>query len=453
MKKQTLKWSPSKSVSANGEVWGAKLTRGALSSAVVQASASAVALLLGIILARVLGPDGYGIYAYSYAILSLVLVVAEGGVPTLLMREVAAAQARARWGVLRGAIRRGQQFVGVVSMIVMAIGFSGLSLNHNALAPETLLTMSIMLLVVPGAAYAKTVAHALRGLNKIVIGQVLELLLRPLIVVFFVIAMLFFLPDILQPSVVMAGQLASVVVISVVSIILLKRSIPMPARGVQPEFSSGEWFKSSMRFVLIGGALAINSQTDIVMLGWFASADIVGNYRVAVQAAVLVVFPLTSVAAAAAPAMSKLNAKGELESLKDIVRKSTRAIAMPASIIAAVLIFQGDTVISSIFGTAYTSAAPPLAVLAIGQLVVAVLGISGPLLSMSGFERQITYSILVGAISNMILNLLLIPHWGEMGAAVATAITLSGWSIYLVWFSFSRMNITVLSVVGLNKHK
>ncbi|MBD3756183.1 MAG: oligosaccharide flippase family protein, partial [Gammaproteobacteria bacterium] len=123
----------------SGELRGnglrARLVRSALGSAGVQAANRAIALVLGVVLARSLGPDGYGVYAFAFALMSLLMVAAEAGVPTLLMREVAAAEGSGDWGLLRGALQRGVQFVGLVSLTIAVSGLVVLVLFADRVAP------------------------------------------------------------------------------------------------------------------------------------------------------------------------------------------------------------------------------------------------------------------------------------------------------------------------------
>ena len=68
-----------------------------------------------------LGADGYGVYAYVFALLTLLLVPAELGMPVLLVREIAATESRQDWPHLRGIFLRAIQIVLVVATFLAII--------------------------------------------------------------------------------------------------------------------------------------------------------------------------------------------------------------------------------------------------------------------------------------------------------------------------------------------
>jgi O-antigen/teichoic acid export membrane protein len=275
-----------------------------------------LALALGIILARTLGADGYGVYAYAFAIMSLLMVAAEAGVPTLLMREVAAAQGREEWGVLRGALQRAGQLVALTSMFVSLAGLLVLWWFAEKLELTTLYTTGLMLLVLPVAALSKTLEHAMRGLHRVVIGMSVEMLLRPLLVLVFVAALFLIWPNLREPQYAMASQLTAATLVLLVGMIVLRRFTPLASKQTQAEYRSKVWLKSALPFTLIGGAGIINNQTDIIMLGWFRPSDEVGIYRVATQGAILVAFSLQVGSAVVAPHFARLYSKGDKERLQ-----------------------------------------------------------------------------------------------------------------------------------------
>ena len=101
---------------------------------------------------------------------------------------------------------------------------------------------------------------------------------------------------------------------------------------------------------------------------------------------------------------------------------SARLILFAAIPVAGVLILFGDTLAVLVFGEAFTASYGPMVILVVGELVGASFGSIGFLLYMSNKE-QIALRVLAGcALVNVILNAIMIPLFGMLGAAIATAI-------------------------------
>lgn len=409
----------------------ARLIRGGLGSAGIQVLNRVLTLALGIVLARGLGVEGYGTYAYAFAIMSLLMVVAEAGVPRLLLREVAAAHGQKRWGLLRGALIRAGQFVLLASVSVSVVGLLVLLAIADRLSAAQFYTTLLMLLVLPLAALTKTIASAMRGLHRVVVGQSVDMLLRPLLVLAGVGSIFLLAPALRQPQYAMAAQLAAAGVVLLVGGWILSRYLPTASRFEPVEYRSRQWLKSALPFTLIGGAGIINNQADIIMLGWFGSAAEVGIYRVAVQGATLVAFGLLSANAVIAPHFARLYAQGETEKLQRLVTASARVVLLATLPLALGLVFAGDTIVTWVFGAEFAASHLPLAILALGQLGNAAFGSVGLLLNMTGNENQVARIVLQTALLNVVLNSLLIPFYGMSGAAVASTISLLIWNALL----------------------
>lgn len=80
-------------------------------------------------------------------------------------------------------------------------------------------------------------------------------------------------------------------------------------------------------------------------------------------------------------------------------------------------------------------------VLSIGQLINVSFGPVGQLAIHTGHEKGTAVVIGVGAMINVILNVLLIPQWGMFGAAIATAVSLTAWNLLLTIFIYMRTGI------------
>jgi O-antigen/teichoic acid export membrane protein len=100
------------------------------------------------------------------------------------------------------------------------------------------------------------------------------------------------------------------------------------------------------------------------------------------------------------------------------------------------VLFLGPFLIG-IFGVENPVAAYPwLILLAFGQLTNAFAGPVMNILNMTGYEKSARNTMLVTAILNVILNVLLIPQFGPLGAAIATTITMIGWNLWAALLVF-----------------
>ena len=155
------------------------LLRCILGSGALRVSFTLLNLGLAIVLARALGPEGYGIYAYTYALVSIIAIPAQSGLPTLVVREVANYHQKEEWGFLRGILRYSNKVVLILSAILL-IGSALVALifveSINSVQFET---FSWALLLIPLVALGKIRDGALRGLNKVVQGQIAEMLVLP----------------------------------------------------------------------------------------------------------------------------------------------------------------------------------------------------------------------------------------------------------------------------------
>ena len=76
-------------------------------SAVLRGAGSAASFLLGVQLARFLMPEGFGLYAIVIAFAQMMCVVAQAGLPTLAVREIAIGIQSRDWSLIRGMVSTG----------------------------------------------------------------------------------------------------------------------------------------------------------------------------------------------------------------------------------------------------------------------------------------------------------------------------------------------------------
>lgn len=429
-----------------GEWFRSHLVRDSIASIALKVFYTGATLVTTIILARILGPEGYGIYAYAFALITLLSIPAQFGLPTLLVRNVAAYRVREQWGLMRGLLLRANQAVLLLSLVlVLTAGLVAYTLA-GCFGVSQLTTFAWALVLLPLIALGNLRGATLRGLHRVISGQLPEQFLRPGLFVVFLLAIP--LSGIgATPSLAMALHALAAFMAFAVGAWLLFRALPVQAKAVPAEYETGVWWRSVLPLGFLAGMQIVNDQTDIVMLGVFASAADVGVYRVAVQGSHLVMFTLAAVNMVLGPNIARLYTQGECEQLQRIVTWSARVILFTALPVAGAFIFFGEPILALVFGDEYMRGYTSLVILCVGQLFNAGAGSVGLLLNMTGYERDTAAGVAVAAVCNVILNLTLIPAFGMEGAATATAISLAVWNVILVRRAYQRVGIVSIGFV------
>jgi len=419
---------------SRGDGLRAQLLRGGMGSIAIKILATGLSFLVAVVLARLLGPEGYGIYAYTFALISLLAIPAQFGLPNLVVRETAKAHANEDWGLMSGIWRWANTAAGILSLAfalvagVLAWAFS------DRFTEVQVATFVWALLLLPLIVLGNLHGAALRGLRRVVAGQLPEFVLRRGFFILFVLAVvLLWAPNELTAANAMALNASAAAVSFGIGAWLLHRVRPPETRAAtQPVYQTHAWFRAVLPLALLSGMQMINQHTDILMLGMFRTAEDVGIYRVVVQGGVLVVFGLQAVNLVVAPHFARLHSLGDKVTLQRLATLSARAslaIALPAVL---AFVFYGEAILHWVFGSAFAAGHTALAIIALGQLVNAGIGPVGFLLNMTGHERDTARGVAIAAGCNVILNLILIPPLGMNGAALATALTLCIWN-GLLW--------------------
>lgn len=417
----------------SGEGLRAHLVRGAGGSVAIAGSAQILSLGSAIILARVLGPSNYGIYAFALASVELLQIPASFGVDQLLAREIAANEASGRWGLARGLLWRSVQLVSFSTIFVAAVTLVVLWMLKLHVSQEARLTLSVAVGFLVVNAYGRVASSTLLGLRRVIIAQVPMGVGRPALFLAGVVGVWWAAGGDLDPQVAMGVNVAAGALMLAVLTVISGRAFYSRSAGATPTFETRRWLASAFPFALMGGLAVINSRTDLVMLGMLASAHDVGVYRVAVSGAALIPMVLGAVNMAVGPTMSALYSIGDRSRLARIVRLTGLAGLGGCLFTSLVFLVWGHGLIRLVFGTAYALAWSPLMILAVGQTANAGAGPVGLVLNMTGHETDAFAGLAVAAVVNVALNGALIPSMGITGAAMATAISTVTWNVLMTW--------------------
>lgn len=420
---------------------GAALVKGVAGTAGIKATHAVIVFASSIVLARALGPAGYGVMTYVIALVHLLSTPSELGVPNLAVREVAITNARKDWGRMRGFIRWAHTTIGVISLVLAGAAAVALLLFGDTLDPTKRTCMWLGIVLVPLASLNMLRSSMLRGLRKVLLGQLPEQIVRPLVFLALILGLNFVGGGLTSPVVALSAHIVSVVIAFLCGMLLFFRHRPAELAGAVPQFAGRSWLASSIPFGMTALMQLINGKTDILILGMFRADADVGIYRVAVQMAALVVFGLQVVNAIQGPHIAHLFTKGDMPRLQKMVTRSAQAIFAFALAAVLVIVLFGKFLIETLFDPAFSAAYVPLVIICVGQLVNAAMGSVGSLLNMTGHEKDTMTSVFIGAAINVTLNFALTPTWGPIGAAIATTTTLITWNLIMWHMVRKRLGI------------
>jgi len=168
---------------------------------------------------------------------------------------------------------------------------------------------------------------------------------------------------------------------------------------------------------------ALMNAGSAVLLGVLATADDVAELRAVVPLAMTMTYVLSSFGLLFVPLAARLYARGDAGELNRLYWQTatwTTVLSYPIFIVSIGL---AEPLTVLLFGERYASAAPLLAILAVGHFVTAAAGPNGTLLGVFGEVRYIVATNAVAAAASVALSLLLIPRWDALGAALATSLT------------------------------
>lgn len=195
---------------------------------------------------------------------------------------------------------------------------------------------------------------------------------------------------------------------------------PLPPRQLgRPDRALGTRI---VRFGLrsqVGGVVSLlNLRLDVVILGAFASPVTVGVYVVASKYAELLRLPAVALTWVAYPTVARQGAGS-------FARRAGRSVSvlLPIGVVtAAVLALSAFPLLPLVYGHQFSEATWPAAWIALGLVAEPAAGLASAYLMGTGRPGTNSLILGVGLAITIVLDLLLIPTYGALGAAVASAV-------------------------------
>jgi O-antigen/teichoic acid export membrane protein len=428
------------------------MLRSAFGTAILQAFSNGLGFATAILLARLLGRQGYGRYAFVFAWASFLVIPALAGLDQFLVRGIARYDVERNLQHMKGLLRRANQIVLLTSL---AIAGTGCIVAVTLLSSGLRGPFCVAMMLVPITAVTELRQGAMRAIGRVVTGQFPEYIIGPLLILVGLGGLILLGGGALTPTTALGVYVAATAVACAVGVVLLKRTLPTVLRGVIPSYATSEWIKASLPIMMINGVWTTNRYVSILVLGALDGTGATGIYNVVEKGAAVIVLVHFAVNMPLAPAIARLHAQNDtagLERASEHMARTATRVSLPVCLAFAIF----PHVYLSIFGRGFGAGATAMTILALAQLVNAATGPSGNVLIMTGNERPAMWATAAGLVVNLVLGVTLAPLLGVTGSAIAFASSLVAWNLALVVLGRRRagVNVTafrVLALTGLAK--
>jgi len=386
-----------------------------------------IGLITTPIIARLLGSSAYGELAAIMAIYNILLIFAEGGLVDSVRKFIAEDRNIRNWDnyVFSFHVRVGVIIITVFAILFFFLAF-GLDIDHILLSEYPIFVFSMLLLQL----FSSIARNGLMGLRLEDYSEFIHLSKK--LIYASTVLLLLFLGYGIQ-GVLLSHILASLLAVSFAFYLLSKQinyrfilkrtSNKLPIRDMI-SFGIGDLILVSLIYSLYN--------VDIIMIQVFLDDRVTGHYRAALDIAEFMWFVPMALQIVLVQSTSELWSNDNISKINSISSKVMRFnIFISATAIAGVYSLS-DSFIPLYFGSGFKGAIDLTIYLLVGVLA---FSIARPLIGFgqaSGKLRVLILATFLSAVINLILNLILIPAYGALGAAAATS---AGYSSMLIFHS------------------
>lgn len=378
--------------------------------------------ILHVILARFLGTSSYGVYVLGYTLLHLVGKFSNLGLQNGIVRFGALYKGEKNASRLKGTLLSAFLIGLSFSIFTSIILFNLSSLIANQIFEEPRLSLPLKLFSISLPFYVFMIMSAFtaRAFQKMAYDVTIRNLIQPFANILFV-GTAFLLGLRLLGAI--YGFLFSVILSSGLGFYFIQKLFPELISDLKPKYECRKLLRFSLPVLFIGLSYFLLNQVDRMMIGYFKTTVEVGLYNAASKVAIFTALFNQSFNGIFAPIISNLFNRNDLHKLEYLFKTITRWV-VTLSLPTACILILFSTKILTIFGSEYIVGWPVLSILAGCFLLSTSTGSVGFLLQMTGKQDFELMNALITLTLNIGLNLLLIPPYGVMGAAIATGLSL-----------------------------
>jgi len=394
-------------------------------------------MIKGILPAWCLTIDQVGVFSYLNSILVVMSVIAVWGTDRYSLKNIAIKRQESKSpdASIADSVATGATSISQLVSSAYAVVFlnslllvAGLLFWLWKLRSDYTVAIGVIaagILVV--RALAVLSAAITKGTDRVVASELVYSLGRPLVfAVLCAIAYLTF--EQVSLEYVLVSFAASFLFAAVICYVI-NLPIVMEAKKLCGVSSVSRLYQGAFFFLLVSVGLPLMANINTIQLGNMCDKPDVALYAIAAKLVSLVLLGLVSANLLIAPKLSPMFSKGNIDGMKKLV-------------------FFAEQILT-LFGVKYVPAALPLRVLMIGQAVSVFCGPVVLTATMAGLQKVAAYVVLCACLINWLACFAMIPHYGIMGAVIASVFANILLNVALALMIYKRigLNVTMLNLI------
>ncbi|MBS3159323.1 flippase [Candidatus Woesearchaeota archaeon] len=412
-------------------------------------------ILIGLIISKIAGyiyriiisktgVEEYGLISLALAIIFGITVIVRFGLDKGVLRYTSIYKSKNEYGKIKYLLNTAIKLILIFSVIGIFLVFLTKNYLWILFKNERLpLLISILIFAVPFDAIKSIYANTIKGLGQVKYLVYSENIGENIIKILGTIILLYFGLGLIGASVayVLSMIFSFIVLLYFTNKLLKKYKIEKENKLMD------KIIKYSWPLVLTDIILIFTLWTDTLMLGFFKTTREVGLYNAAGPTALIsYIFPL-AIITLFLPVWATSYVKNNKDDMKKIYQAITKWIFLINLFVLTIFLLFSKEIITMIFGKEYYASYLAFAILSIGYFITYLSLTSRDILMVLKKTKLIFINTLLIGLSNVILNFILIPKYGIVGAAFATAISFLIGSILMITEA-----IYIIKIFPFNKH-
>lgn len=400
--------------------------------------------VLNVVLVRLLGAEDYGDYAVGVIVLTVGANIALLGAERSITRFLPEYLRREDFAAGVGYLKFFAPIGVLVALAVAAladfahpVGALGMLLHDGTDLPGPCI---VALWLVPLLAMTRLSARVLRSFLMFGFATVPAKIGVPLLVLLGVLAMRAGHVPVTEARVLLLLGAAYLVPLGI-GIAAIPRSFRHRFRE-PARYAVRDWMALSLPMMLTGLLTVSMYQVDILMLELLSPHEAsVGLYAAASKLARLLALPMTAAMVVVPPLIGRLaGTEREAEERRRLFQWGSLVVLVLSVTLVAPVLAAPHTVLA-VFGPGFDAAADALVPLALAVTMMASQALSIPFLQFAGRARQVLWLTAAAVAANAGLDLVLIPAYDRLGAALASLAAYGTYSLAVTALAVYRLDL------------